>query len=566
MTTYRVKHNKENPYVKLDKGFLQSPDLSAKAKGLLAYLLSLPSDWRICLSHLVKVFSDGEASIRSGLGELKKAGYLTKVAVRDCRGQIISWVTDVYETPHHFERYSDQNGNFMIVKSKNISDKDFSPDVDNPQVENSDLDNPHLDNHGQLINKDPLRNKLTNPPLPSQQEKEKEDVEKIQALESDCQFVGGEPLTSFTSLANKKDPVEENFSAASSSQYQNETKSKSISESEIEVTTLTTKAQSIIKRYDPALGIKEPRDWKTLQQKQFQWVPNGPWLRDKKLDASFIDWLATQWQKQYGGTIHQKRSDVLRHFKKDPANIAIAWEQYRGEHLHRYENAALRMHNGLEIKPDEQQQLLTHARAVVNPLPDELNPVANSVGIASLNSIPVFLVPASLKESVGEQVSLSKSAIAVEDAMPEKAPSPSVSATTTETHSLLDRPYSCSDKLSSNYSQSFEPESILTSDDGCVKNPSAYQQWKPTPLEDEPVSESDFSAKLAAFTKHLSMSAQEQESPKPTESLNELKELNRWLSDPILKREVLPRVMRSARYTVEFDELGNPYQVVEIKD
>jgi hypothetical protein len=39
------------------------------------------------------------------------------------------------------------------------------------------------------------------------------------------------------------------------------------------------------------------------------------------------------------------------------------------------------MENGLEIQADEQQQLLTHARAVANPLPDELNPVASAVEI-----------------------------------------------------------------------------------------------------------------------------------------------------------------------------------------
>jgi hypothetical protein len=118
-----------------------------------------------------------------------------------------------------------------------------------------------------------------------------------------------------------------------------------------------------------------------LQQKQFDWVADGPWQLSGKLDPNFVDWLARSWQQEYGGTIHKKRSDVLRHFKKDPANLAIAWEQYSSEHLHRYENAAVRMHNGLFIKPDEQQQLLTHARAVANPLPDELNPVASAVEI-----------------------------------------------------------------------------------------------------------------------------------------------------------------------------------------
>jgi hypothetical protein len=42
-----------------------------------------------------------------------------------------------------------------------------------------------------------------------------------------------------------------------------------------------------------------------------------------KLDSSFVTWLATTWHRQYGGTIHQKRADVLRHFKKDLANLAM---------------------------------------------------------------------------------------------------------------------------------------------------------------------------------------------------------------------------------------------------
>ncbi|MGH2415285.1 MAG: helix-turn-helix domain-containing protein, partial [Microcystaceae cyanobacterium] len=114
MTTYRVKHNRANPYARLNKEFLSSPDLSAKAKGILAYLLSRPDDWRICINQLVKVFKDGEAAIRSGLKELKEAGYLTKAAVRDRSGRIVGWVTDVYEVPQTFRRQTDQNGNFNL--------------------------------------------------------------------------------------------------------------------------------------------------------------------------------------------------------------------------------------------------------------------------------------------------------------------------------------------------------------------------------------------------------------------------------------------------------------------
>jgi hypothetical protein len=630
MTTYRVKHNKENPYVKLDKGFLQTPDLSAKAKGILAYLLSLPSDWKICLSHLVKVFSDGEASIRSGLGELKKAGYLTKVAVRDRTGQIVNWVTDVYETPHHFDlrnacqrrkagmhsgsvadKDCDRNGNFSLVKSPPSCDRDSYRDVDfpqldNPQLENLHLDNPHLDNRSQQINKDPLRNDLTNPPLPSQPN-EREKQLKTSYSESNSQLVDNEPNGSSNFFVVQKALGEDDSSAAASKNFENVKKCEATTPTTVELLP-PSEPPKRIKRYDAALGIKEPEDWKNLQQKQFDWVADGPWQLSGKLDPNFVDWLARSWQQEYGGTIHKKRSDVLRHFKKDPANIAIAWEQYNSEHLHRYKNAAVRMENGLEIQADEQQQLLTHARAVANPLPDELNPVASAAEVASLSNVPVFLPETSFLESDGEEGSLTddgerhllcRSTPASVPPLYGEATSPSAppkraerggqglpshgrhspsatsalasssentlaSQTTTETYSFPIRPPAGSNVMTSNSSQSLNPSSIPTDDDGCAQNPGAYQEWKPTPSDDEPVSESAFSTKLAAFTKHLSMSARKQELPKSTES-SQLDELNQWLADPILCKEVMTRVMRSERYTVEFDDLGKPMKIVEMK-
>ncbi|MGH2416662.1 MAG: hypothetical protein ACRDEA_23785, partial [Microcystaceae cyanobacterium] len=48
------------------------------------------------------------------------------------------------------------------------------------------------------------------------------------------------------------------------------------------------------------------------------------------------------------------------------------------------------MHNGLEIKPDEQQQLIQHSRAVTESLPEEINPVAIAIQpLAVLSAAPV---------------------------------------------------------------------------------------------------------------------------------------------------------------------------------
>jgi len=79
---YRVFKNKNNPYVMIDKHFFENPNLSAKAKGILGYLLSKPDNWIARLSDIVKHMKDGEKSIRSGIKELIQQRYLQRFQVR----------------------------------------------------------------------------------------------------------------------------------------------------------------------------------------------------------------------------------------------------------------------------------------------------------------------------------------------------------------------------------------------------------------------------------------------------------------------------------------------------
>ena len=51
-------------------------NLSWKARGILAYILSLPSGWRGQIFHLrEQSISDGKKSLQSGLKELVENGY-----------------------------------------------------------------------------------------------------------------------------------------------------------------------------------------------------------------------------------------------------------------------------------------------------------------------------------------------------------------------------------------------------------------------------------------------------------------------------------------------------------
>lgn len=118
MSTFRTKHDRSNPYVVINKSFLESPDLSAKAKGLLAYLLSRPDNWETHIKQLEKVMKDGKDAIASGLKELERNGYFVRYPVRNELGRISHWIRDVYEIPQTDNDPSDNNGDEQAITGK----------------------------------------------------------------------------------------------------------------------------------------------------------------------------------------------------------------------------------------------------------------------------------------------------------------------------------------------------------------------------------------------------------------------------------------------------------------
>lgn len=75
MTIIRVIHNRENPYVQLNKKALWDDRLSLKAIGLWAKCLSRPDNWKFNISELEKSMKEGKRAIYSAIDELIKHGY-----------------------------------------------------------------------------------------------------------------------------------------------------------------------------------------------------------------------------------------------------------------------------------------------------------------------------------------------------------------------------------------------------------------------------------------------------------------------------------------------------------
>ena len=99
MAIIRVSKDRNNPYVTLNKTVLEDGNLSFKAKGIHVYLMSKPDNWICKKEDLIKKSKDGENSVRSGLRELRQAGYIKKVPIKDELGRIIEWEEELYETP-----------------------------------------------------------------------------------------------------------------------------------------------------------------------------------------------------------------------------------------------------------------------------------------------------------------------------------------------------------------------------------------------------------------------------------------------------------------------------------
>jgi len=116
----------------MNRTALQDKNLSWKAKGIMAHMLSMPDDWVFYMSEILKYSTDGEASFRSGFKELTDRGYVKRFPVRE-GSRIVSWKTVVYESP--------LLSGFQQVENLDVGSQEVeSLDVDNRKLLSTDLE------------------------------------------------------------------------------------------------------------------------------------------------------------------------------------------------------------------------------------------------------------------------------------------------------------------------------------------------------------------------------------------------------------------------------------------
>lgn len=144
-TVFRVQKNAN--YTTMSNYHLKDKRLSYKAKGLLSVILSLPDEWDYSLKGLAYISGDGVDSVRGGIRELEKYGYISRGdQTRDERGRMSANEYFVYENP-------EQNPHFDPEKestSKNGETEPNSTALENPTRSKSEkitaLENPTRSN------------------------------------------------------------------------------------------------------------------------------------------------------------------------------------------------------------------------------------------------------------------------------------------------------------------------------------------------------------------------------------------------------------------------------------
>jgi hypothetical protein len=192
----RVKHNRENPYVTLNRGAARDPNLPLDTLGLWFKLMCRPDDWEINVVELTKSCKCGKEKVNRMLGELIKAGYAYRYQERvdgKRKNQFSSNVWYIFEFPmtkEEIQKMFPQTG-FPFTEV---------PRTDNPQLQNSNesyIPKVSIERKSSEYTVPPLGGKKKNPSSLSDTTKKKPKVpfrtacpiERAQAHKHHAQFV-----------------------------------------------------------------------------------------------------------------------------------------------------------------------------------------------------------------------------------------------------------------------------------------------------------------------------------------------------------------------------------------
>ena len=144
-----IRVQRSGGYTVLPNGILRDTGLSLKTKGMFAIILSLPEDWDYSVAGLATVAGCGRDAIRSALGEMEQAGYLTRTRSHGEGGKFTGVIYDIRdvavplsENPT-MEEEAPLSGKPTTVEPTLEKPSSENPTQLNKELQSKDLINPH---------------------------------------------------------------------------------------------------------------------------------------------------------------------------------------------------------------------------------------------------------------------------------------------------------------------------------------------------------------------------------------------------------------------------------------
>lgn len=108
-----------NNFTIINNRVLERADLSLKAKGLWAFVMTKPDGWQTSIRGLKAQLQEGDASIRSALKELENVGLYRKTKSRNELGQV-TWTDEMFDEPCMENPHMDKP---RVEKSRQVNTK-----------------------------------------------------------------------------------------------------------------------------------------------------------------------------------------------------------------------------------------------------------------------------------------------------------------------------------------------------------------------------------------------------------------------------------------------------------
>ena len=127
-----IRREKNKNYSVISNECFKNISISARAKGVYAYVMTLPNDWKLSKKELYKHFAEGEKALDTAFNELKEKGYVEVKMDKKANGHFAG-------SEYIFYEFSTNNTNNSETEKTSKTETPISAYAENGISVNGDL-------------------------------------------------------------------------------------------------------------------------------------------------------------------------------------------------------------------------------------------------------------------------------------------------------------------------------------------------------------------------------------------------------------------------------------------